>query len=144
MAESDNNSQILFVYMRLKDNVLTLEKTKVVEGNLKRRRDNNDGDMYFEITSDNNNPLLSRLINKPGKIPYDYIENDGQLRGGISEQPEELIIIKVPFDKAMKNISFYSTKPSIGNMLAKTRLTNDVKDTLIASFPLGLTGEVKK
>ena len=138
-AQGNKSSRILFIYMRLKDNVLTLEKTKIVNGKLKDRRVDKDGDLYFEITADNSKALLSRLINKPGKIHYDYIDADGQLKGGITEQPEDLFVVRVPFDETMKNISFYATKPRTGNMLGKVRSAADVKDILIARFPLHFT-----
>jgi hypothetical protein len=141
-AQPKKHSKILFIYMRLKNDVLTLEKTKVVDGTLKANRAGNDGDLYFEITAAQNNALLSRLVRKPGKIPFDYIGDDGQLQGGVSEQPEELFVIKVPYQKSMKNISFYSTKAHTNTRLAKVRSTAEVKDTLIARFPLNLdTGE---
>jgi hypothetical protein len=136
-AQQFNHSRILFIYMRLKENVLTLEKTKVVKGHLKPKRFN-DGDLYMEITANTNTPLLFRLIDTPKHSYYDYIDNDGQLKGGISGQPDELFVIRVPFNESMKNISFYTKKPSAGTILGKTRSKSDCKGTLIASFPLNL------
>jgi hypothetical protein len=141
-AQPEKQSKILFIYMRLKNDVLTLEKTKVVNGTLKPKRAKNDGDLYFEITTAQNNTLLSRLVRKPGKIPFDYIGDDGQLKGGVSERTEELFVIKVPYRQSMNSISFYSTKPHTNTPSANVICDEDVKDTLIASFPLNLnTGE---
>ena len=141
-AQPKKHSKILFIYMRLKNDVLTLEKTKVVDGTLKANRAGNDGDLYFEITESQNAKLLSRLVRKPGKIPFDYIGDDGQLNGGVSEQTEELFVIKVPYRESMKNISFYSIKPHTNTSSANVICDTEVKDTLIASFPLNLnTGE---
>jgi hypothetical protein len=136
-AQQLNRSRILFIYMRLKDDVLTLEKTKVVKGYLKPER-YNDGDLYMEITTDTDTPLLSRLIDKPGYIHYDYFGDDGRLKGGIRGQPDELFVIKVPFDESMKKISFYTTKPPAGTVLGKTRSKTDCKGALIAGFSLNL------
>jgi 23S rRNA C2498 (ribose-2'-O)-methylase RlmM len=145
-AQAGNQSKILFIYMRLKNDVLTLEKTKVVNGKLKQNRAGNDGDLYFEITESQNTKILSRLVRKPGKIAFDYIGDSGQLQGGISEQAEELFVIKVPYQESMKNISFYSTKPHKNSSLANVPRDNvpcdtELKDTLIASFPLNLDTE---
>ncbi len=141
-AQPQKQSKILFIYMRLKNDVLTLEKTKVVNGELKPYRAENNGDLYFEITAAQNITLLSRLVEKPGKIPFDYIGDEGKLQGGVSEQTEEIFIIKVPYRDSMKNISFYSVNPQSNTPLANAICNAQLKDTLIARFPLNPdTGE---
>ncbi|MBN1757223.1 MAG: hypothetical protein JW863_02830 [Chitinispirillaceae bacterium] len=142
-AQVNSFSRIVFIRMRLKDNILTLEKTKVVKGSLKSRRVQCDGDFYCEITGDNNSKLFTRLITAPGTVHYDYIDAAGRLNGGVRERPDDIFVVRVPFDEAMKNISFYSTKPGTGDALGKKRSAISVKDTLIAVFPLTLTGEGK-
>ena len=121
--------------MRLKDNVLTLEKTEVVKGNLKSKRFNS-GNLFMEITSETDALVHSRLIDKPQNIFYDYIDDDDQLQGGVSKTQDDLFVIKVPFNKSMKNISFYSIKPPTNDALGKKRSESDYKGTLIGKFPL--------
>jgi hypothetical protein len=124
--------------MRLHENVLVLEKVKVVNGKLKHKRSQNVGELYYEITGQNGKPINSDFIGKPKEIPYDYIGTDDQLKGGIGKVSEEMFVLKIPFDSGMKDILFYATKVLSGQHLNKSCETGSMKDTLIARFSLNL------
>ena len=136
VAQPPPQSKILVIDVRLKNNVLSLEKTKVVSGALKPARFAEEGDLYYEITSRKRSPVFSRLIRIPKQNSYDYIDSTGQLRGGTSEQEDVRFVIRVPYNEAMENISFYSAKPRTGGSFAKIRSPEEAKGAFIASFPL--------
>jgi hypothetical protein len=135
-STSQDNSKILFIYMCLHENVLVMEKVKVVNGKLKPKRSQNISGLYYEITGQNGKPINSDFITKPKEIPYDYIGTDGRLKGGTGQVSEEMFVLKIPFNHEMKDILFYATKILDGQHLNKTREAGSIKDTLIARFPL--------
>lgn len=136
-TETKKRSKVLFVYVSYEKEKLTLVKTNLVAGSVKKKRNNGAvaADMYCEIHDNRGDSMFSQFIQCSEQIHYDYIDQNGKLTGGVTESPNGVFAVRAPYNNAMKSISFYSIKKKNKCKLNKKRNIQS-KDSLIATFSL--------
>ena len=70
-----------------------------------------------------NRIILDKPVTIPQKTFFDFYSNDGKLHGHLTEDTDKVFIVWVPYDPAIKNISFYSTGQMRETGLLKPRLS---------------------
>jgi hypothetical protein len=112
-AQSKAPDKILFLHLRMKDGAITLVKTATTPGLLKSHRGaGKRGPIEFELQNTEGAPLWRETMSDPSIRRYEYEDpdNPGVIKSKVVQLGEVEFVVRVPFSKATRRISFYRTE----------------------------------
>lgn len=106
-ADEKEPERILFLHLRIKDNVVSLVKASSRPGVLKKPQ-HQEG-LTLELLSPEGTPLWTAGVEDPGvqRFEYEDPENPGQLLTKIVERPDTEFTVRVPWKKGATHLSVH-------------------------------------
>jgi len=117
-AAEKNQSKILFLHLKFKDNTITLVKTTIRPGVVKPMLPPKDSDfLYYEVSSSSGVLLWKGGIKDPSFVRYEYEDPDqpGKLKVKEIKLEEAEFTLRIPYNPEFQLIEFYKSVPSNDN-----------------------------
>ena len=114
MADEKEPERILFLQLRIKDNVVSLLKASSRPGVLKRQPHKEE--LTLELLSPEGVSLWTAGVEDPGIQRFEYEDPDhpGELKTKVIETPDTEFTVRVPWKKGAKRLSVYRhERPSV-------------------------------
>jgi hypothetical protein len=135
-AGESQGEQILFLHLKITNNVISLMESTAVTGHLKTTiSSEKPGDLYLELTSTNSVPIWTNAVPDPLLRRYEYEDPDhpGQLKVKEVKLDQAEFTVRVPGRKEATHLNIYRLDPpaagSAAVALTRTR-------TLLGAFEL--------
>jgi hypothetical protein len=109
-AEESQGEQILFLHLKITNDVVSLVESTAVPGHLKVPiAAEKQGELYLELTSTNNVPIWADVMSDPLVRRYEYEDPDhpGQLKVKEVKLDQAEFTIRVPGRKEAKQLNIY-------------------------------------
>lgn len=142
-AEETQDEKILFLHLKITNNVISVVESTAVPGHLKVPiAAEKQGDLYFELTSTNSSvPIWTDVMSDPLLHRYEYEDPDhpGQLLVKEVKLDQAEFTIRVPGRKEAKQLNIYRldqpAAKSAATALAGTRTLLGTIDLNFAEHP---------
>lgn len=109
-SNGEEIDQILFLHLKLKDDVVTLVNSSVQPGRLKRPpAPQKEGELQLELTAGRGKPLWVDSMGDPTVRRFEYQDPDrpGSMKVKTIRTSEAEFTIRVPFHRAAKQLEVY-------------------------------------
>ncbi len=117
-AGEKNQSKILFLQIKIKDNSLILIKKDIRPGVLKQIPHSPDSDfLFYQVFSSSGALLWKGGIKDPSVVRYEYEDPDqpGKLKVKEIRLDEAEFTLRIPYNPEFQRIEFYKSVPSNDN-----------------------------
>jgi hypothetical protein len=104
------DSKIIILHLRMKDNVITLVNAKVRPGFLKPQRTTGvQGEILYDVTDMSGTSLWQGVSDNPSHRRYEYEDpdNPGKILSKVVDQNDSRFTIRIPYNPEITTISFY-------------------------------------
>jgi hypothetical protein len=116
LVRADENDQILFLHLKLKDGAVSLVESAVKPGRLKSSHDpEKQGELHLELIATNGASLWSGVLADPLTRRYEYEDpaSPGALKLKTVQLTEAEFTVRVPFHKDAAHLRVFSlAKPA--------------------------------
>lgn len=108
-ANETVDGKIVFLYLKMNDGKISLQKSSIVNGELQNRFQNFAGEILYIVKNAGGEAVFSDVISDPSIIHYDYIDpaNPDKLKGGILVNDEASFVVRIPYQEGLVKIEFY-------------------------------------
>jgi len=135
-AGENQGEQILFLHLKITNNVISLMESTAATGHLKPTiTAEKQGDLYLELTSTNSLPTWTDVVSDPLVRRYEYEDPDrpGQLKVKEVKVDQAEFTIRVPGRNGARQLNIYRLdQPAAGSAAAALNQTR----TLLGAFEL--------
>lgn len=137
-AEETQDEQILFLHLKITNDVISLVESTAVPGHLKVPiAAEKQGDLYLELASTNSVPIWTDVMPDPLVRRYEYEDPDhpGQLKVKEVKLDQAEFTIRVPGRKEAKQLNIYRLdQPAAKSAAAASNQTRTLLGTIELHF----------
>jgi len=117
-----HDSKIIFLQLRMKDDIITLVNMTIRPGYLKPQGTAGArGDILYDVTNMSGGSLWQGVSDNPShrRLEYEDPDHPGKILSKVIDQNDVRFTIRIPYDPGIKTVSFYSLKESVAPLKIK-------------------------
>ncbi len=144
-GSSPSGGRIMFLVCTMNsDETITLKKTMVVPGILRRGMEGGNSDILYEVTGNSGDTLVRGELNSPLVRHFDYQDpdNPSMLKGGVIMDTTAEFIVRIPYQGSPADISFIKREFIRSGGMEKRQSADAIsKGRLLGRFSLPRQGD---